>query len=132
MPRTVADTLAILRQAFPIVGANEERGVEFVAARLDELPDEAESERNDWLDALPTALEVYVCDDPDLDWERLVLFVFAVRSPIVVFFTQKHEDESDELLERLMSALHPDTPEVWLFDDPRPVRRPTRPGLRSL
>jgi len=129
---TVADMLALIRRDFPFVRTSESEGAEFVAARLDELPDDADGEREAWLALLPTTLEVVACDDPTAEQEFLKLFLFDGRPPIVVFFTERHEDESDDLLDRFRASLRPVEPDVWLFDDPRPIGRARKPGLRRL
>lgn len=111
---------------------SEAAAAEFVAARLDDLPDGADSEREAWIAVLGTALALVAGDDPAAENEFLKVFLFDGRAPIVVFFTEKHEDESDELLERLLPLLAPAMPEVWLFDDPRSVTRKAQAGLRRL
>src|SRR5688572_12926201 len=130
MNATRADVLRRICSEFPIVHLSEAQGAEFVGARIEELSGEATSLREEWLSVFASAIEVIITDDAKSDTRFLKLFLFEGRRPIVKFFTEGHERDSEDLLVTFRAMLAPVEPEIWSFNDPRLLSRRMRPGIR--
>jgi len=127
---TPAELLRRICSEFPTVRVSESQGAEFVGARIEELGGESTPLREEWLSVFASAIEVVVTDDAKSDTRFLKLFVFEGRQPIVKFFNKRHERDSEDLLVSFRAMLAPVEPEIWSFNDPRPISRQVRPGIR--
>ena len=103
MTASIQARLGRIRGEFAIVLTDQQRGAEFVAARLEGL-EPGSGERDKWLSALPDAIEVVATDDERSETSFLKLFLLSDRT-IAIFFSDIHREDSATLLTRLRSAL---------------------------